>query len=64
MVPPLEPMITLSDAAKLLCVSTRQVYRLIHEGKFPVVMVGTRSPRLRPSDLRQYLEHRTVQHGT
>ena len=63
-IPTWEPMLTLSATAKLLCVSLRQVYRLIAEGKLPVVMVSSRSPRLRPSDLRKYLETCTVQHGT
>jgi excisionase family DNA binding protein len=62
--PPWEPMLTLSATAKFLCVSLRQVYRLIADGKLPVVMVSTRSPRLRPSDLRKYLESCTVQHGS
>jgi excisionase family DNA binding protein len=59
----LETLLTLAESSKLLRVSIRQIYRLIAEGKIPVVMVGRRSPRLRPSDLREYLEACTVQHG-
>jgi excisionase family DNA binding protein len=60
---PLDALLTLEQASILLNVSIRQVYRLIAEGKFPVVMVSKRSPRLRPGDLQQYLESCTVQHG-
>ena len=60
---PAETLLTLKEAANLLHVSIRQVYRLIAEGKFPVIKVGKRSPRLRPSDIQQYLQVCTVQHG-
>lgn len=60
---PIESLLTFTQASKLLNVSIRQVYRLIADGKFPVVMVSKRSPRIRPSDLQQYLESRTIHHG-
>ena len=60
---PIDALLTLDQTSKLLNVSTRQVYRLIAEGKFPVIMVGKRSPRLRPSDIQEYLQSCTIQHG-
>ena len=60
---PIDALLTLDQTSKLLNVSTRQVYRLIAEGKFPVIMVGKRSPRLRPSDIQEYLQSCTTQHG-
>jgi excisionase family DNA binding protein len=60
---PIESLLTFTQASKLLNISIRQVYRLIAEGKFPVVMIGKRSPRIQPSDLRQYLESRTIHYG-
>jgi excisionase family DNA binding protein len=62
-VQPIETLLTLEDVAKVLNISIRQVYRLIAEGKLPVLKVGTRSPRISPSDLRHYLESCTVQYG-
>lgn len=59
---PLETLLTLAESSKLLNISLRQIYRLIAEGKIPVVMVGKRSPRLRPGDLRQYLDACTINH--
>jgi excisionase family DNA binding protein len=59
----LAPLLTLSQASKLLNVSIRQIYRLIADGKIPVIMVGKRSPRLRPGDIQHYLESCTIQHG-
>ena len=60
---PIDALLTLKQVSSFLGVSTRQVYRLIAEGKIPVLKVGKRSPRVRPSDIEKYLESCTVQHG-
>ena len=60
---PIEALLTLEQAAKLLNISIRQVYRLSREGKIPVIMVSTRSPRINPVALKLYLESQTVNYG-
>ena len=59
---PLDALLTLEQVAKRLNVSVRQVYRLIDDGKFPVIMVSKRSPRINPGELQRYLEACTVSH--
>jgi len=59
----MRPLMSFAEAAKYLCVSTRQVYRLLEEGRIPVVKVGLRSPRIRPEDLEKYLDSKTSLRG-
>ena len=48
--PPVEPLITVGEAATILHVSTRTIRRLIKRGKLQAVRIG-RSVRIRPADI-------------
>jgi len=52
-------LIRLRQAAVLLNVSLRHVRRLIDDGKLPVVMIGSRCPRIRLSELLAYVNGAT-----
>ncbi|HXG53344.1 MAG TPA: helix-turn-helix domain-containing protein [candidate division Zixibacteria bacterium] len=50
-------LLTLSEAAKLLQVSTRTLQRMIHSGQLPAFKVGGQW-RLREAQLKQWVERR------
>ena len=52
-----------ADAARALGISLRQFRRLVDDGKIAFVKVSERSPRVRPSELRRYLEASTVRYS-
>ena len=58
----IENLITFARAAETLGVSLRQFRRLIDSGKLPFVRIGERAPRIRPSDLKRYLDGALVQY--
>jgi excisionase family DNA binding protein len=60
---PIESLLTLPQAARLLGISVRQFYRVVASGKISVIMVSKRSPRVHPDALRRYLESCTVHPG-
>jgi excisionase family DNA binding protein len=60
---PIESLLTFPQAAKVLGISVRQFYRVVADGKMPVIMVSKRSPRVHPDALRRYLESCTVHPG-
>jgi excisionase family DNA binding protein len=51
----MDRLLTIHEVAKTLSVSRGTVYRLIHEGAFEVVMVGSRW-RVRESNLKEYIK--------
>lgn len=53
-----ETLLTLLDAAEILNVSTRTVRRQIDDGLLPTVRIGG-SVRIRPEDLRSFIEKMT-----
>jgi excisionase family DNA binding protein len=52
--PPLAPMLTVDEAAKLLCINRWTLYRLCNNGEFPCLRVG-KSIRINPADIRTSL---------
>ncbi|MGA2873744.1 MAG: helix-turn-helix domain-containing protein [Candidatus Dormibacteria bacterium] len=52
------PLLTLSDAAKRLGISTRHLARLLAPGDLPVVRLSPRVVRIAPADLDAYVESR------
>ena len=59
----LEPLLAFGDAARSLGISLRQFRRLVDGGRIAFVKVSARSPRVRPSELRRYLEASTVRYS-
>lgn len=55
-----EPLLTVRDAAKILKVSNRTVHQLIADGQLPSVKL-VRSRRIRPEDLREFIDSRLQQ---
>lgn len=54
--PPTEPeLVTVKQAAKMFALGERTIYRLVQDGLIPSSKVG-RAVRLKPADLRRYLE--------
>jgi len=51
----LERLLTYHEAAKLLDVTERTVWNLVHRGELPAVRFG-RSVRIDPVDLRAYID--------
>jgi excisionase family DNA binding protein len=49
-----EPLLTVKEAAERCSLSTRQMWRHIHEGHLIVVRLG-RAVRIRPSDLERFI---------
>ena len=49
------PLLTYRQAAKVLGVTERTVWTLVHDGGLPVVRFG-RSVRIDPSDLREFID--------
>lgn len=58
-----EPLMTLSQAARSMSVSLRQVRRLVDTGRLPLVKVSARAPRIRNCDLQNFLESVTIRHS-
>jgi excisionase family DNA binding protein len=50
-------LLTLSEAARLLQVSTRTLHRMIRSGDLPALKVGGQW-RVRETQLQQWVEHR------
>lgn len=50
-----DPLLTYRQAAKVLGVTERTVWTLVHDGELPVVRFG-RSVRIDPADLREFIE--------
>ncbi len=59
---PFGRFLTVAEVARSLRVSTMTVYRIIKAGELPAVRVG-RGYRIRPDDLRRYLEQRYMDAG-
>lgn len=57
---PLEPLLTIGEAAEVLHSSKKTVRRRIKNGDLPVIRDG-RIVRIRPEDLRRYISQR--RHG-
>ena len=57
-----EALLTFAEAAKALGISLRQFRRLVDGGKLAFVRVSERSPRVRPSELRRYLDSSAVKY--
>ena len=53
----IEPLLTLMEAASVLKVCVKTLRREISRGVLPVVRIG-RALRIRPADLRQYMNER------
>lgn len=56
-------LISLKEAAQILCLSLRAIYRLIANGELPKPVRIGRSSRLYESDLQKYLETLKQQRG-
>lgn len=52
-------LVTVSEVASLMRVSTMTVYRLIRAGDLPAIRVG-KNFRIREADVQRYLVERTV----
>lgn len=50
-----DTLFTVPDAARLLCLSTRQVYLMLRDGKLNAVKIGG-ATRIRQSELSRYVE--------
>ncbi|RMH23666.1 MAG: DNA-binding protein [Planctomycetota bacterium] len=50
-----DPLLTYRQAAKVLGVTERTVWTLVHDGALPAVRFG-RSVRIDPADLRAFIE--------
>jgi excisionase family DNA binding protein len=50
----LEPLLTITQAARLLAVNTRTIYRLVESGRLTATRVGSRL-RFEPVELRRYV---------
>ena len=55
-------LLTLSEAARLLQVSTRTLHRMIRSGDLPALKVGGQW-RVRETQLQQWVEHRETSGG-
>ena len=58
-----EPLLTVSEVARMMRVSNMTVYRLIKSSQLPALRVG-KNYRIRASDVEKYLEDREVGGGT
>ncbi len=61
---PIQPLLTLPQAANGLSVSRRTLERLISAGTFPPPLKIGRSSRIRCEDLAAYLEKLCLDRGT
>lgn len=50
-----DQLLTLSQAASALCISLRQIRRLVDSGRLAVVRITERTPRVRMSDLQAFI---------
>ncbi len=48
------PLLTYTEAAKVLCVTERTIRQFVADGKLPVVRFG-RTVRIDPADLRAFI---------
>jgi excisionase family DNA binding protein len=58
----LEPLLTYKQAALALGASPRTIRRLVDEGKIAITVIRDGMPRIRPSDLRQYIDESVVKY--
>ena len=58
----LEGLLTFNQAAETLGISLRQFRRLVDGGKVGFVKVSERTPRVRPSELRRFLEASAIKY--
>ena len=58
-----EPLLTVSEVARMMRVSNMTVYRLIKSSQLPALRVG-KNYRIRASDVEKYLGDREVGGGT
>jgi excisionase family DNA binding protein len=58
----LEPVLTYDQASNVLGISLRTFRRIVDEGKIAVTMIRDTIPRIRPRDLRQYIEKSVVKY--
>lgn len=54
-----EPLLTVSEVARMMRVSNMTVYRLIKSGELPALRVG-KNYRIRNSDVDRYLDDQAV----
>ena len=59
--PPPGEFLHCAAAARLLALSTRQIYRLIYQGDLEAVRLGRRSLRIRRRSLERLIESRRVE---
>jgi excisionase family DNA binding protein len=58
-----QQLLTFAQAAEHLGISLRQFRRLVDGGKLPFVRIGQRTPRIRPADLKTYLDASVVSYA-
>jgi excisionase family DNA binding protein len=58
----METLLTFAEAARVLGISLRQFRRLVDGGRVAFVRVSARTPRVRPSDLQQFLDASAIKH--
>ena len=58
-----ETLLNFADAARVLGISLRQFRRLVDGGRVAFVKVSERTPRIRPSELRRFLEASAVKYS-
>ena len=58
-----EVLLTFADAAVVLGISLRQFRRLVDAGKVAFVKISERSPRVRPSELKRFLDASAVNYS-
>lgn len=59
----IEALLTFAEAAQTLGISLRQFRRLVDGGRVAFVKVSERSPRVRPSELRRFLDASAVKYS-
>lgn len=62
--PESELLLTFADAARVLSVSLRQLRRIVDDGRLSIVRVSERTPRVKLSDIREFISAATVKGQT
>lgn len=52
----IEELLSLPEAAKLVKMSSRALFKIIQEGKLPVIRLGPRNVLIRRRDLEHFIE--------